>query len=810
MRRLVCLVLCIVLVCPCFSGCFSKGRDRVVAASSPWYSLVQFEVCSEYASDPTIDYYETDLIGVVDSYLYYLTTGAYEIPADVDYSTIDIMEYNFTYLDVYDLSGSLYRTVDLDAAVASSGMLPSDATAWFVGSPSDFHISDGKVYVLISATLFPSWETNTYTMVYDLESSSVESISLTIQDENTDSIYGIYDNGLYQFEGYTVETFTRYSVDYPSYIHVVEPDGTETTYSTDSLVPELSTPAVSEVIYLGRKKAIVGFWNANYLTKTYYEMNLSNGSISPYTEDTSWFSNYFTSCSVSYFDDIGYIVSDSTGLRKLDFKKKKVVDHFSFDSCNINRYDAKDLDVVSITDDQIILSGTFYRSNGFNLGTYDANVYVLTKESSNPNAGKKILYAATLTEFDYTFCEAVCSFNATSSEYFISLDTQYSLREKYLSGEIDTYTDGYDESSLEAQSALSSQLSVDLMAGDGPDIIMDGASMYQLNRSDYLLDLSSYVSDPDLFSNVMSAATVDGALYQVPLTFGINGIVVRSSDVGADQVGFTFSEYESFVDTVCNGSDPIGLSRNDYFVTCLSALNDECFSGGTVSYSSPSVSSLASYVASNVFDPVVSPEDSVYDFYAGTNSTSFSGGEYLTDISFGSLLYSYPQDMESLTVVGIPSPDGRGPMLSVSSSVGVSATTSEPSACVDFVLTLLSSEIQTDYGTNSDGIPVRISSFEASSETLLSEKNADITAYLGFLEAYGLHDDSVPQAEISSSVISSFESVISSCSAVASLDPSVMIIVKEEMPAYFEGQKTLEEVVSVMENRTQTFMDERG
>ena len=37
-----------------------------------------------------------------------------------------------------------------------------------------------------------------------------------------------------------------------------------------------------------------------------------------------------------------------------------------------------------------------------------------------------------------------------------------------------------------------------------------------------------------------------------------------------------------------------------------------------------------------------------------------------------------------------------------------------------------------------------------------------------------------------------------------------MIIVKEEIAAYFEGQKPLPEVLSLIENRVQTFVDERG
>lgn len=809
--KAVSLSLCIVLACPLLlSGCSSEGKDKYVSEDSPWYSLKQFKVCEQYETDDSIDFYQTDIVGSDDEYLYYMTAGFYEVPYDVDYSTIDFNEYKFTFMDIYDMSGNLYRTVDLKEAITSSGKLPSDAIDWVMGNPDNFYIIDGSVNMLLTAVLFPSGEDNTYKVVYDLTSDSVASIELAIEDGNSSSIYSDSDNGLYRFDGYIVQTFTRYDTDSPCYMLVTEPDGTEHNYRTDVLMPDTKTVAISEVISLGGSDVIVGLWNPNYITKTYFKMDLHDGSVEPYNDDTSWFSNYFTSCSATYFDDVGYVVADNTGIKKLDFDNHKVVDQFSFDSCNINRYDAKDLDIISMSDDTIVLSGAFYRSNGYGRSTMDVNAYVLTREEVNPNAGKKILYAATMTEFDYTFCEAVRSFNETNPDYYMAFDTQYSLREMYLAGEIDTYKDGFDSTALEAQTELSNKLAVDLMAGDGPDIIVDGASLYQLNRDDYLLDLSSCIDKTGLFTNVIDAAMVDGKLYQVPLTFGVNGVIVRASDLGEGQTGFTFDQYDAFIDSVCNGTDPVELGKCDYFACCLTALNNECISGNTVNYSNDTVVSLAGFVNDNVFDPAVDIEDQVYDFYRSEPSGLSGGGKYEQGICFGTLLFDYTLDIENITVAGLPSPDGRGPMLSVDSSVGISASTEDPDACIAFVRTLLSEDIQNDYGRNNNGIPVRVSSFEDSSSELLERKNEDITDYLVFMETYGLHDDTVPHEEISLDVISSFEDMIASCSSVAALDPAVMIIVKEEIAAYFEGQKPLPEVLSLIENRVQTFVDERG
>ena len=64
--------------------------------------------------------------------------------------------------------------------------------------------------------------------------------------------------------------------------------------------------------------------------------------------------------------------------------------------------------------------------------------------------------------------------------------------------------------------------------------------------------------------------------------------------------------------------------------------------------------------------------------------------------------------------------------------------------------------------------------------------------------------------ELDYSVADRYETMIRSCSSVSQTDTAVTVIVREEMPAYFSGQKTIEEVIDIMENRVQTFLNERG
>ena len=52
--------------------------------------------------------------------------------------------------------------------------------------------------------------------------------------------------------------------------------------------------------------------------------------------------------------------------------------------------------------------------------------------------------------------------------------------------------------------------------------------------------------------------------------------------------------------------------------------------------------------------------------------------------------------------------------------------------------------------------------------------------------------------------------VVSTCSKIKSEDQAMSLILIEEMPAYFLGQKNLSQVIKIAQNRMQKILDERG
>jgi hypothetical protein len=62
----------------------------------------------------------------------------------------------------------------------------------------------------------------------------------------------------------------------------------------------------------------------------------------------------------------------------------------------------------------------------------------------------------------------------------------------------------------------------------------------------------------------------------------------------------------------------------------------------------------------------------------------------------------------------------------------------------------------------------------------------------------------------SEETVNNLEKVILSCSRMNSTDSEINIILIEEMPAYFTGQKDLDSVIAIAQDRVQKVLDERG
>ena len=276
----------------------------------------------------------------------------------------------------------------------------------------------------------------------------------------------------------------------------------------------------------------------------------------------------------------------------------------------------------------------------------------------------------------------------------------------------------------------------------------------------------------------------------------------------ADQVGFTFDQYESFVDEVCNGEDPITGGQLSFFTMCMNAMLDEYIQGNDVDFNKDSFIELANYVNDHVNEEI--PEDDYNDIvYYGMGGFEIPEADMTELSSFGSFISTYAEQASDYRVLGVPTSDGRGPAFSVYNSAAISAETPSADGCWAFIETLLSDEIQIDIGYNWN-CPVRVESFETVANSEIEGYNYQIDQYSSYYSDAELAEYGLPSVRLDETSIDVFESYIDSCSRIVAEDPAVTSIVREEMPAFFEGQKDLDDVITILNDRVQTFVSERG
>ena len=91
-----------------------KKKDEYVSDDAPWYSVTKLETCTQYQEADDINFVVNSFAGMNNDMFYYVSSGMYNVPEGADYATVDYTELMFLYLDIYDMNGDLYKTIDLN------------------------------------------------------------------------------------------------------------------------------------------------------------------------------------------------------------------------------------------------------------------------------------------------------------------------------------------------------------------------------------------------------------------------------------------------------------------------------------------------------------------------------------------------------------------------------------------------------------------------------------------------------------------------------------------------------------------------
>lgn len=775
-----------------FTACnrTSKREGETVDDSFPWYNVDSF-IIPDDSDVSQYDYRYKQFAGIVDDKLVFRTSSSY-LP-EGQQETQQLEE-----LSAYDLDGNLIAHIELMETLSEMNLGPS------VMVYSTEKASNG-IRVLSYAYDDDYNIVGTFESYWDAASDelsdpvSVESAGY--QDEIGSSIplrtFAIGDK--------TIEYYCVWGDQADVLLLVKDSDGNESLVDLGKELPTVDMTSVYDIPVImeisdGRALVCLGM----YHEVIYADLDLDTLDISLSQNDYSWLDAAVPD--IRPVEGLGNVVINADGISSIDFTNCQLKEIISYANSNVNRYVMDDLYPVMASEDRVVMTGVMTEPhvNGVD-GTEQMVIMVFTKADSNPNAGKTIIKIASIPGYSYALCDAVCRFNENSDEYFAMFDTRYEL-DNFAQGTASGY--GFDtlgELCNDVNSDLGNQLSVDLLAGEGPDIIIGGSSYSQINNPDYLIDLSDYISnnlsESDYFMNVIDAAGTSDAVYQIPISFCIAGITAPESDITPGQRGFTFDEYREFVSGPCNGADPLNYGKNAYFVTLMNSTKDLMIDEeGYFDFDNDAFRALAGYVDQNVNNPLELEDEGFY--YPEAD-------EACELVLTGINIYHYRVMHSNKVFVGYPSYDGRGPLIVGHSSIAVSAESSSPDGCLEFVSMVMSPECQRNFGCEY-GIPVNREALHSLANEYVDGFNRDLAILLRRYSEAELRALDLPCDEAGDPLIGSYEGVIESLDgSLYTVDAPVDSIITEEIPGFFEGQKSLDEVISIVNNRARSVTDER-
>lgn len=752
----------------------SKKNIKKITEDDPWFDTDIIEVKTGAESRITGNTYN-EYIGSDDQY-YILYTGGHYVTTEEETNADDFYynDYNFHFVAVVDKNTKqTVTTIDLKKDLAR------------YENPKNTYYSNGIITVQSDSK------------VRDYDPLTGELIdTCNGRDYDVGTVSKRYRVGEYEVESLMTwpETGRSYCT-----LEVRNPDGNTSEIEIKDFDKNVYVYAVLEI---SDTKAVLPTSVAN--KKVYYELDLPTAGLSVGDEkDYEWLDTAYLSRAVAGTDGMVYY-NTGYGIFRLDAANKKTEEILSYNRCDLNKGLIENFNLVECSEDRFILFGDYDETNVYDGIKGDtADLIEITKADKNPNAGKTILELYDRFGVDKYTGEAIRRFNQTNGKYYIEVTDRYKYRDFNDSNYDDNNDDVAALSGINGRAKLSSKLAIDIMNGEGPDILMNVSGLEQLNTSESLADLSPYVKDFDsdrYFTNIIEGSKTDGALYQLPISFGVEGILAKTKDAGSYGNGFTFDEYTQFIDEVANGKDPIVYGQAVYFAMLFSGMSDEFVSNGKVDLSGPEFKALADYVRDNVREEGISWND----WYQSTQSDGPQPKAFLAEDIGGIADYWFMGKMvaaydKGVSLLGIPSFDGRGPRFVPTCSVAVSAKAIDKKACGEFVKILLSDEIQTKIALNDH--------FVISREAF---KNAGSAAIKYFNNGGSTANGIRVRSDFTTKDIDFIENMILGCSGIKKEDSDISIILIEEMPPYFLGQKDLDAVITIAENRIQKVLDERG
>ncbi len=527
-------------------------------------------------------------------------------------------------------------------------------------------------------------------------------------------------------------------------------------------------------------------WTKQYVA-TYDPQTDAVGQSSEIPSSMAW--GGYNTISAGTSSDLIY--TNTRGVYTYKIGDADVTEKMNFVNSDVNIADFSSL--VELTDTSFI--GIFRETyeDGMEAGLF---TYVDPKDIPDKSV---LVLAANYIDGDIK--QKVVEFNRSNEKYRITLK-EYDSYNTY-----DDYQAGY------------TQLNNDITSGNMPDILLtDGLPTENYVAKGLLADIGKLMEEDEEISqiefvqSVLDAYSVDGKLYYVIPYFRASTMIGKESIVG-DRTSWTMEDMKQLQAELPEGTRMLGEMTRESF---MSTVMDYCgadfidVASGKCNFDSQSFIDLMEF-ARELPETLEEPEYSEdywrdYETQYRDNRTILA---YLYISDLRSVNYSINGNFgEEVSYIGFPTESGMGAYVAAGESFAISAKSSYTEGAWEFLRYYLTDEYQSEL---SWGLPIQMKYFmedaqEATQKPYYLDENGNKVEHDDY---YYINGEDILLEPMTQAQVDKLVNYIFSINNCYYSNTDITNIINEEMPSYFSGQKSAQEVAKIIQSRAQIYVNER-
>ena len=366
------------------------------------------------------------------------------------------------------------------------------------------------------------------------------------------------------------------------------------------------------------------------------------------------------------------------------------------------------------------------------------------------------------------------------------------------------------------------KLNNDILSGQIPDILVLDTNMpvESYVAKGVLTDIGKLIEEDedldmdDYMTNVFDAYKVDGKLYSVIPSFYVTTVMAKTADVG-EEPGWNMEELQALMDKYPDAS-AFGetYTRTDMLRTML--MNNYARfvnrDTGECSFDSQEFKDMLEFVAQ--FPEEYDWENMSDDYWMTYESQYRSGATLLMSVhlsDFQDYVYNaHGYFGEPVTLIGYPCEEGNGSAVMANNQYAIAARSAHKEGAWEFLRYYLTEEYQTDEEEMSWRLPVYkealLAKLEKAQERPYWEDEEGNKEY--YDQYFWIGDQEIVLEPLSKEEADELYAFICSINMAYSYDEDLYVIIEEDAAAYFEGDKSVDEVAEIIQSRAQVYINE--